>query len=360
MTPRPRKRNNATLPPNLYANNGGKTFRYRHPVTGKYHGMGANKAEAIKAAKELNSLLVAGSPLVQGVIGNVSVKQHVDWFFENIIPEREYRHATLEMYRLHARKMVSAFGSMAIEDVTVQDMADLMDNQTPRISNQLRQVAGDIFKVAISRGLRDDNPAEMTLKRRTKKARRRLTYEEFVAVRALCEPWMQNAMDLALLTLQRRGDVSRLRFEDIKGKRLYVIQQKIQKHDAGYLSIGIGQALDQVIKRCRDDIASPYLVHRKPQRKLPRTEMTHWTQVTPGTLSRSFKAARDRCQLFDKVPVSERPTFHEIRALGIKLYRDQGVDPQQLAGHSSQKMTKNYEAGHKEIRWIEADANLSI
>jgi len=48
-----------------------------------------------------------------------------------------------------------------------------------------------------------------------------------------------------------------------------------------------------------------------------------------------------------------RPTFHEIRALGIKQYKDSGIDPQELAGHSSKKMTNNYDSGHDEIRWVE-------
>lgn len=51
--------------------------------------------------------------------------------------------------------------------------------------------------------------------------------------------------------------------------------------------------------------------------------------------------------------MDSRPTFHEIKALSIKLYKDSGVDPQELAGHSSEKMTKNYDSGHDEIRWIE-------
>lgn len=61
-----------------------------------------------------------------------------------------------------------------------------------------------------------------------------------------------------------------------------------------------------------------------------------------------------------QIPIAERPSFHEIRALGVKLYKDAGLDPQHLAGHASAKMTKNYDAGHDEIRWVEVSVDLKI
>ena len=62
--------------------------------------------------------------------------------------------------------------------------------------------------------------------------------------------------------------------------------------------------------------------------------------------------------VFQKIPPDQLPTFHEIRALGIKLYKDSGDNPQALAGHASEEMTKNYASGHDEIRWTEVKAEL--
>ena len=70
-------------------------------------------------------------------------------------------------------------------------------------------------------------------------------------------------------------------------------------------------------------------------------------------ITREFKEVRDSLEIFKGITMNTRPTFHEIRALGIKEYKDAGFDPQELAGHSSEKMTKNYDSGHDEIRWIE-------
>ncbi len=201
----------------------------------------------------------------------------------------------------------------------------------------------------------------MTLKRKEKKRRKRLTLEWYAAIRAQAAPWMQNAMDIGLLTLQRREDVAKMRFDNIKDGFLYVIQEKTQKYDTGYIRIKISPQLDQIIKRCRDNIPSPYLVHRKPiKRKPSRVDADHWTQVLPAAITKEFAKARDLTGLFDGWDIGEQPTFHEIRALGIKLYRDAGKDPQSLAGHSSTRMTNNYDSGHDDIRWNEAEADLEI
>lgn len=357
MSPRPRKQKNKPLPDNLYPANGGKSYQYRHPVTGKFHGLGVNRAKAVAAAKELNALLMPENDLVTKVLGTETVNDHIKWFYREIIPEREYKEKTLEMYATQIKKIRGAIGDMVVDDVCVQDLAELMEKQTPRVANQVRQVAVDLFRVAVSRGLRPDNPADVTLKRRAKTSRKRLTREQFDAIRQLCEPWMQNAMDLAIVTLQRRNDIARLKFDNVEAGRLYVIQEKTEKYDTGYLSIAIGPKLEKIIRRCRDSIASPYMVHRKPIRKVKdRTGMTHWTQVKPEMLTREFARARDESGLFDDMDAGEKPTFHEIRALGIKESRDKGRDPQKLAGHATARMTSNYDSGHDEIRWVEVSS----
>ena len=76
-------------------------------------------------------------------------------------------------------------------------------------------------------------------------------------------------------------------------------------------------------------------------------------------MTKHFSKARDQSNLFNDLPSQERPTFHEIRSLGIKLYEDAGVDAQALAGHTDRKMTEQYKIGH-EVEWTLAEANLKI
>lgn len=316
--------------------------------------MGSDKGRAIASAKQLNSILMVQDDLVSAVLGAATFESHIDWMKENILPEREYSKSTLDLYYLRFKQLVEAFGSTAIEEVNLHMISSLLEKQTPRVSNQLRQVAVDVFKVAMSRGLCQDNPAELTLKRVEKKARKRLTKEQFDLIYAEAPTWLKNAMDIALITLQRREDITLMRFENIKDGHLYVVQQKTKKHDSGYLKIKVGDKLGQVLRRCRDNVASPFIIHRRPEKIVKRETMDHWTQIKPEMVSRQFKKITDK--VLSDMPSAERPTFHEIRALGIKQYKDKGLDPQQLAGHASEIMTKNYDSGHEEIRWIEVEA----
>ena len=61
----------------------------------------------------------------------------------------------------------------------------------------------------------------------------------------------------------------------------------------------------------------------------------------------------------------ERPTFHEIRALGSWLYEQQKFSTdyvQLLMGHATAEMTERYQDGHapKEIQYVEVKADLAI
>src|SRR5262245_53000223 len=55
------------LPPNLYFYE--NRYKYRHPVTGKFSGMGMEKLKAVEAAQQLNALLMGGHDLVARVLG---------------------------------------------------------------------------------------------------------------------------------------------------------------------------------------------------------------------------------------------------------------------------------------------------
>ena len=75
----------------------------------------------------------------------------------------------------------------------------------------------------------------------------------------------------------------------------------------------------------------------------------HWNAVTPDNLTKSFAQARDDSKAYEELPPGERPTFHEIRALGAWLYEQQNFAQeyiQGLMGHADVKMTKHYQAGH--------------
>lgn len=362
MAPRRRSKQSAGLPPNLYMV-AGKYYQYRRPTDGKRFGMGADKARAVAAAQQLNSMLsgLPGSDPVARVTrtGAESFREFLKVYYGEILPKKNIAEKTRKIYGWQRPHIESALGDIPTDGIDVREVSKFLAGFPPRSSNQYRSTLIDIFRHAAARGLVRENPAELTIPQSETKARKRMTLDLYQAIHANAEPWLQNAMDLALLTLQRRGDIVAMKWENIQDGYLYVIQAKTKKHDTGYLRIRIGQDLERVLRRCRDHVASPFIVHRRPvtQNKAQRDALEHWTQVRGDYLQKRFAEVRNALPEMDSMADPERPTFHEIRSLGIKLYRESGVDPQRLAGHASEQMTKNYEAGYDEIRWVEVDAS---
>lgn len=167
-------------------------------------------------------------------------------------------------------------------------------------------------------------------------------------------------MDLQLHTLQRPGDVLLMRKDQVREGYLYLVQEKTGRR----LKLKIEGGLAEVINRCNDDVSSPLLVHRLPERlratKDRAKNRVHHTQVLIAQADRAFADLRLSSNLFGKD--DSPPTLHEIRSLGASLYRQAGwseAEVQRLLGHSEIKMTKHYLVGH-EPPWDEVSAGLNL
>ncbi len=113
------------------------------------------------------------------------------------------------------------------------------------------------------------------------------------------------------------------------------------------------QGPKDIIDNSRDNVASPYVVHRLLEKRSNpiSKEVNHPTQVAPDYLSRAFSELRDRIGVAAELPIKERPTFHEIRALAAHIFERQGIDPQARMAHSDAKSTKIYTQNH--VEWVE-------
>lgn len=106
---------------------------------------------------------------------------------------------------------------------------------------------------------------------------------------------MGNAMLLALVTGQRLGDISNMKFSDIWDDHLHVVQRK-QEQASDPLSLrlnAIDWSLRDVVARCRDYAVSPYLIHF-----FRATSMAErGAQVKSNTITMNFSKARDRAKI---------------------------------------------------------------
>lgn len=345
----------------------GGYYKYRHPQTGKYYGMGSDRKKAIAAARKLNAMLMTSNDLVSRVVTEQAVLfgEIIQRYRTEYLPTKKLKPRTLEETTYRLNRLERDLKDHRVDAMSIKMVADYLDDNFQNNAYiKIRGLLSELFRFGATKGLCDTNPAEGTLaKSAAEKQRKPLTREWFDAIYAHADDWLQIAMDFALISLQRRGDLCAAQHTDIKEGYLHLIQRKTEKHGhRAHLKIKVGDSLDKVIRRSRQSgIASPYIIHRRPERIRRSQSTSHWTQVRPETLSKAFARARDKVPEIARLPASQRPTFHEIRALGGHLYLEAGFSDeyvQALMGHSTLKMTHHYTDRHTE--WTVCEAALQI
>ncbi|HBY7754028.1 TPA: integrase [Klebsiella pneumoniae] len=362
MAARPRK-NNISIP-NLYPLYSRKVnkvyWRYKHPITGKFHSLGTDEAEATAIAIEANKRLAEQQTRqIMAITDRISTNSGKSistntWLerYWKIQQERlksgDIKENTIKQKAKPVSLLKERVGMKLISAVNVRDVAQILDEYLaegqPRMAQVIRSVLIDVFKEAQHAGEVPPgyNPALATKQPRRKITRQRLTLEEWQKIFDIADEnhkYMGNAMLLAIVTGQRLGDISRMKFSDIWDDHLHVEQEKTGSKIAIPLALrcnAINWSLRDVISRCRDYAVSPYLVH------FFRTtsQAERGAQVKPRTLTMNFSKARDSVDI--DWGQGTPATFHEQRSLSERLYKAQGINTKDLLGHKTQQQTDRY------------------
>ena len=95
----------------------------------------------------------------------------------------------------------------------------------------------------------------------------------------------------------------------------------------------------------------PYLIATRPERinEQVRNAKLHPFAVTEDHITKQFKKYRDLSGAYDHLEPNQRPSLHDLRALGIyNITQKYGKKyAQALAGHATVKMTDHYLSGHE-------------
>lgn len=382
MAARPRRRENRHLPDLLYFDKATGVYRFTL-ITGKRKSLGSDRAMAIAIAREYNNRMrpetsVSIDSLIResgGIQGEaLPFAEHVDRIMARAIEDEQPSESTRDDWNNDATRVKEFFDKIPACDIELEHVNSYIKeyhaDSSANVQNRKVSFLKKLFSYAVDESLMLDNPATRKKMRRIEeKKRQRLSFDNFMAIRRAAAPWLRTAMDLALQTTHARLEVSRIRYSIREPKNgvcgcvwldqplngihgtLYIHRQKVQKKEASHVAIPIGDELKRIIDDSRDNVASPYIVHRIPERNVKRSkEVAHPTQVAPDYLSRSFSKLRDQLGLSDHLEMEERPTFHEIRALAAHLFDNQGIDPQGRMAHSDAKSTKVYTQNH--IDWV--------
>lgn len=277
--------------PNLYCKLDKRTgkvyWQYKHPISGRFHSLGTDEAEAKQVASEANTIIAEQRTRqilginerlarMKGNRTDITVSSWLDKY--ELVQEERLKHNELRPNSFRQKaKPIRLFrehcGMQYLKDITALDISGITDAVKAEGHNRMAQVVRmvliDVFKEAQHAGHVPPgyNPAQATKQPRNKISRQRLSLEEWEAIYTSAEqqqPYLQCGMLLAIVTGQRLGDICNMKFSDVWDDMLHIEQEKTGTRLAIPLSLrneALNITLSDVISKCRDAVVSKYLVH---------------------------------------------------------------------------------------------------
>ena len=364
MTPRRRGSAKRGWPKNLYEREG--YFAWRHPGTGEEFGLGRDRAAAFAQAVEANlhlAQLVHKSRLIHRLTGEGErTVQAWNEKYQALLAKQPYAAVTLKSYKSLGKRMVAMLKPQtplqlvnALEASRVLEQTAVEEGKA-RLAQALRNFMRDSFREARVQGwYLGENPIMDTkLPISVEVKRARFTWETFQKVYGCIQlEWLANAVDLALVSAQRREDIAVAQFADFHDGAWFCQQQSEKSDDPHRIAIPLnlrldvfGKSVGDVLSQCRrTGVLSKHLIHQTIRRGNSPLGQPIWID----TLSRRFGEAVTASGL--SWAPKDPPTFHELRSLSERLYKAQGVDTQILLGHNDPETTQMYD-NPRGAEWI--------
>jgi integrase len=275
----------------------------------------------------------------------VTVNTILDRYERDCLDELAPR--TARDYRRHIGHLRRRFGSMEASQLEPRPFAEYLNEVKRGKIQRVRTLAvlSAALTIAVRRWFWLRTNVLRDVERPRNEPRNRLILdEEFEACKALAPKRVQLAMQIALLTGQRQGDIIRLKWSDIREatvdgrtfSEIHLEQGKTRKR----LAIEITPEFESVLDECYQlegggHTGCPYIVPTRFGR--------------PYT-SEGFRACWQRVRLKWERSGGEPLHFHDIRALAATKCKSL-EEAQHLLGHTSSQMTKRvYRRGVERVR----------
>lgn len=223
-----------------------------------------------------------------------------------------------------AAKLRAVFGRQLPGDITTPDIQEYIRRRgAPVRAAREISLLSTILEHGIRLGALIDNPCAHAKKPETGKRERYITDDEYLAVRQLAGPLIRCAMDLALLTGLRRGDLLRLKLSDLKEDGIHVLTGKTNKRIVIWWEDDLRQAV-QAARSLKRRVTCLYLLCT---RRGGMYSDAGFSAMWQRTMDKAVKAG------------IERFTFHDIRAKSGSDEKELAAASERL-GHGSQQITK--------------------
>lgn len=268
----------------------------------------------------------------------VTIADMLDRYQREVVPTLAPR--TQIDYARHLTLLRKTFGHMKPNDLRPKDVGAFLDRPKGKIqANRQVAVLSAVFSKGVGRWyMADKNPCRDVERNPSKRRTRYITDAEYAVMYALVPPRMQIAMDLALITGQRQGDLLSMKWEQVDPVTRLV--QFKQSKTGKKLAMHISEEFEKVLVRARamlPHLPRTYVLRtRKGQRYTGEGFRAIWQRAMRRALAREL--------------IKERFTFHDLRAKNIS----DTVNIQEAferAGHTSMAQTRGtYDRGTRKVQ----------
>lgn len=271
---------------------------------------------------------------------------------------------TQKDYRRALRVLDAEFGDRHPNAVQPKDVGRFLDVPTGKVHrNRMVAVLSAVYAKCVGKWyVADKNPCVNVERNETHRRTRYITDDEYALVWNAMPPRIRIAMDLALLTGQRQGDLLRLKWSDVTPDGIRFAPAKTAKKVGKRLLVERSPAIDAVLARAHallPEIPKDYVIRQGGSRRYPKKAGQPYT-------SEGFRAVWQRrmrklCKGYLRKRKGHKPTwhppalasrftFHDIRA---KAVSDSGSleEAFERAGHTSMTMTRSvYDRGERRVK----------
>jgi len=201
----------------------------------------------------------------------LTLKDCFERYMREIVPGLAPR--TQKDYARHLDKLTAVFGHLRPDELKPRDIGRFLDRPKGKIqANKQVSVLSAIYTKMVGRWyVAEKNPCLGVERNDEHRRTRYITDEEFQAVRTLAKPRIRLAMDLALLTGQRQGDLLGLLQSSVTPEGVRFTPAKVAKKTGKKIMVEMSPAFSEVLERAKNmvprvDIGGYVLRTRKGQR----------------------------------------------------------------------------------------------
>jgi integrase len=285
----------------------------------------------------------------------VTIGDALDRYVREEVPKLAER--TQKDYARHIARLRAWCGHMRLDELERRDVGQFLNPEgvTIGLVHRVRTIAvlSAVYNKAIKAWfICESNPCDVH-KRKANKRSRYVTDEEFQIVRADMPPRHRIAMDLALLTGQRQGDILNLKWSDVTEDGVLFTPAKTRKKVGKRLLIAMSPALREVLDRAKamtPDLPKEYVVRTKKGKKFSSEGFrAPWQRRMRRLVTGYWRGKKGSAPVWVEPRLKERFTFHDLRAKCVSDSRTL-EDAFERAGHTSMSMTRSvYDRGVRKV-----------